>query len=487
MKRPPRRPELEEVLRRFLALPTHEQIDLFLLVSKSLRFDAPAFDDELVKRQESLESIRRAAAQLGLERPPTVAEYESAARELRLSWSWQQIHRLWSSFATAAQVALGDTAPTSAQQRSFMSRYGALRLNQREPPLDAVRRWLATEPLPETAAAYDAFAREHNYTLARGEIPLPRYQTMIGNLALPWRDIVAVARGDLERGQAIARRKEKRDHTQGPHDLIAVGTIALIVGAGNEIAHRLTRQPDFPRPALILAGRRAWLRDEVADYLRGERPPLLKANRLRNEYMTAGEVAERLAIHLVTLSRMTEPRAIGQVAGCNYWLVGEVEAYACRHAADLARRRSARRRPGAVNPHARKTAFVTKVGLMRELGANRPYVDGLVREAGFPRPVARFDDAAVWLREDVAAFLTGHEVSERREDELQEELIDSIALADYLGYTTRSFYNASEDLPAPVASVGGVNVRLKREVDAWLAAEPERLEQRERRLFRRRA
>jgi predicted DNA-binding transcriptional regulator AlpA len=344
---------------------------------------------------------------------------------------------------------------------------------------------LATEPLPETAAAYDAFAREYNYTLAGGQVPLPRYQTMISNLALPWRDIVALGRGELERGQAIARRKEKRDHTQGPHDLIAVGTIALIVGSGTEIAHRLTRRADFPRPALILAGRRAWLRDEVDAYLRGERPRLLEANRLRNEYVTAGDVAKRLAVHPVTLSRMTEPRPIGQVAGFNYWLVGEVEAHARRHAADLTRRRAARRRPGAVNPHARKTAFVTKVGLMRELGANRPYVDGLVSEAGFPRPVARFDDAVVWLRKDVAAFLDGRVVPARQENELQKELIDSIALAGYLGYTTRSFYNASEALPAPVASVGGVNVRLKQEVDAWLAAEPERLEQRERRLARR--
>jgi len=124
---------------------------------------------------------------------------------------------------------------------------------------------------------------------------------------------------------------------------------------------------------------------------------------------------------------------------------------------------------------------------MRELGANRPYVDDLVSEAGFPRPVARFDDASVWLRADVAAFVAGRDVPARQEGELQEELIDSITLADYLGYTPRSFYNASENLPAPVACVGAVNVRLKREVDAWLAAEPERLEQRERRLARRRS
>jgi hypothetical protein len=143
--------------------------------------------------------------------------------------------------------------------------------------LAAVRRWLATNPPKQTTRAYDDWAREYNYALRAdsADLPLPRLSTVRQKTALRWRDIVAIAKGECEHPEVVVKRRSRQqpDSSRGVHDLIGLGTIALLTGRTIAAAGKLVDDYGFPRPALVLGhGRRAWLRDEVESYLTGERP-----------------------------------------------------------------------------------------------------------------------------------------------------------------------------------------------------------------------
>jgi hypothetical protein len=157
--------------RRFLVLAGCDQLHFWRFVGERLSAEGSE-----VRRQETLACIRCAADHLGLARPPKVAEYDAAVKELELPWSWQRIHRLWGSFAVAAAVAFGAKAPQWTQQRTYASRYGGVAPSQREEYFTAVRQWLATNPVEKGAAAYNAYARAYNYTLAPDALPLPRHR-----------------------------------------------------------------------------------------------------------------------------------------------------------------------------------------------------------------------------------------------------------------------------------------------------------------------
>lgn len=489
MDEPRRRSELQKLQQGFLKLAEVDQLDFAGWVGDYLALPRPFFPDEAEHRKATLDCIRRAAAHLELTRPPKVEEYLRASRELELTWSWQKIHRLWGSFLVAAAVAFGKRAPASAQQRAFIGRFSPTSGAQREEHFTSVRLWLDTEPAAKTMTAYDIFAREYNYTLDDGELPLPRYGTMMSALALSWRDILAVAEGRLEHAEAVRERRDRPDKSHGPDDLIGLGTIALMRGLSKSQATQTVAVADFPRPALILAHRRIWLRDEVEAYVAGGRRPLMDENRLREHYLTAKEVSELLSISQSTLlkERARLPKA-GMVGGIGYWMRETVDAYIAAHPQRTARRRQARKRPGTVNAKPRKTQYITKQGLADELGTSFNSIRTMTAEPGFPQPVARFGDAGVWFRNDVEDYLAARPVLERGPMALQELLVDSGALVDYLGLARRNFDSKSAaalGLPAPVARPSGKNVWLKDEIDAWLDADPRRCELRDRRLAQR--
>jgi predicted DNA-binding transcriptional regulator AlpA len=63
----------------------------------------------------------------------------------------------------------------------------------------------------------------------------------------------------------------------------------------------------------------------------------------------------------------------------------------------------------------------TDVALL--LGMGETAVTVLAKRPGFPRAVARLGQARVWYRSDVETYRDGRTVPQRREDELQDELI----------------------------------------------------------------
>jgi predicted DNA-binding transcriptional regulator AlpA len=124
---------------------------------------------------------------------------------------------------------------------------------------------------------------------------------------------------------------------------------------------------------------------------------------------------------------------------------------------------------------------------VRELGISSPRVDAIVREPGFPLPVARFGEARIWLYEQVEAYLAGRPFAHGPENALQDKLMDSAALADYLGYKRRSVPELVRNvlLTPPVAKAGGSNVWLKAQIDARLEADPDLRANLKQRLARR--
>lgn len=483
------RSELDELMRRFSELARCDQLEFCSLLRSYMAVDHSLLDDERLRQHETISCIRQAMEHLGIDVSPTVAQYDQTARELDLDWSSHRIIRLWGSWSHAAGVATGGRLPATAQQRAFISRFDARTGFEREEHFAAVRQWLATRPALETHNAYDEFAREYNYKLEEGELPLPRYATVIHSLCLSWRDVVAVAKGELDHAEAVKETVLKRDWSRGPHNLIGLGTVALLTGKSRSTATWPTQAGDFPRPALVLGGHRIWLYEELTAYLAGERHPLLGANRLHDQYLSNEEAASIAGVSPNTLlGRLAEKLPpVGRAAGRSYWLPSEVEAYAKANAAAIERRRARRRRPRSVSEPGSRSRFVTIAGLARELGVPHLAARRIAKRPGFPQPVARFGDAVVWLREDVSAHLAGREVPSRAGCALQEELIDTAALAEHLGYTVNAvsrMLSGSRELPPIAANVGGTNVWVKDDIYAWLAAEPHRDERRRARLER---
>jgi len=323
----------------FLGLDPLGQLEHYEEVRRYLGPPPLAVDDELVAQGDSLRCLVCAMQHLGLRRPLQVAEYRDAASELGLEWSWQRIHRLWGSFAAAAQRAAGGRPVTTAQQRDFIRFYN--RRSGREEPLTAVRRWLATDPPKLTGAAFDAWAREYNNEVAAGvhgpeAEPLPRAATIYDRLALTWTDVLRSAQGQVPLAEAASRRRAVSDWSRGPHDLIARATIARDYDRSLASARLLLAEPHFPRPALVINGRRAWLRDEVEAYLRGERVPLKEANRLRGEYLTTNEVAEMFAVAPAFISGRRQ-RLVSPAGRVGYSLIWHGFRYSPNWRATLAR------------------------------------------------------------------------------------------------------------------------------------------------------
>jgi predicted DNA-binding transcriptional regulator AlpA len=476
--------ELDELTRRLLAMPLVDQYKFGERVELLLNLDQPLLKDEAVKRRETLTCLQVAMAHLGVERPLTTDEYAAARSQLGLSWSMQRILRLWKSFELAAQAAAGAPLPRTWQQRDFTRRFLAGRRPRGcEEYLTAVRIWLAAEPLTESTLAYDQFARQHNLTLEEGGLPLPRLATITNRLALPFSEIVAVARGDVPYPDVVAKRRDAADWSVGPHDLVCLRTLTLMCGGTSHQAGWLSKQGHFPRAALVVSNRRMWLREELADYLAGARKPPLEENRLRPQYLTAPEVGGMLVVHPRTLVKTDGfPPPVARVASLLLWLRADVEDYAEAHTREIEVRR--RRRPRQ-NPST-GSQFMTLAAIARELEMGAGQAQDLVEKDGFPPPVRRFGDSGIWLRKDIEAYLANQPVGPTCA--LAELLMDVKEVNELMALSPKVHKRDYRDLPPAVARTKSGNVYLRSDIEAKLDADPEarrRLEQRRQRRVQR--
>ena len=116
----------------------------------------------------------------------------------------------------------------------------------------------------------------------------------------------------------------------GTHDLVTARQVAAMLGLKPTRAGRLLREPGFPPAALLVAGKRLWLRSDVRAYADGRPFPVRWENQLRTEYIDAGELAAAVGVGRRTLSgagsRNIPPPSL-RVAGVRLWRTREVEAW----------------------------------------------------------------------------------------------------------------------------------------------------------------
>jgi predicted DNA-binding transcriptional regulator AlpA len=473
-------PELDDLTERFANMPVADQLEFAARVEAFLKLDYTLVEDDRLKQKETIVCLRSAMAHLGLERPLTVKEYQGAQKELALGWSSQQILRLWRSFELAARAAAGASLPRTWQYRDFQRKYLKGRpARTSEEHFAALRLWLTADPPTTTARSYDAFAREHNLSLSGGARPLPIASTVMGALGLPFSQLVAVARGETQFPNAVARARDEHDWSRGPHDLIGVGSVALMAGRTLAEARRLALQVGFPSAPLLIRGRRIWLRDEVAAYLGGEPQPYREADYLRPFYLTSTETADLLSISHQSLQRADKfPQPIAKVGRDYLWWREEVEAYAAAHELEIERRRQRK------TPKGRRSEFVTQAALGRELGMSVYQLGRLVSEDGFPEPVRRFGDGALWLRKTIEAYLAGKPF-DREQSALASLLLSSDEIEELLALRLGNHKKRYPDLPEPVARTRDGYVYLRSEVEEMLETRPGARERLERRRARR--
>lgn len=467
--------EREVVLRRFLDLATVDQIWVFERTVEAMTLTSavpPELDRQLTMRAETLEALRLVQEHLGLDRPPTVGEYNDTRAQLGISWSSAKIIRVWGRWRDAVAALAGERDRSTVAERAYRRTYLGSR-RTREEPLAAVRLWLKSVAGSGFASDYDAWAREYNLTLAGDALPMPRLSTIKHSLALGWSEIVAIARGERPHPDVAAVRRDHGDWSRGPHDLIAIRTIAHLIGVSDTVAKKRTYRPGFPAHVLTLPGnRRAWLRGDVAAYLRGEQVER-RANELADLYFDAMEVADLLGISYPQEVKRYEIQPAGRAGGRHYWLRGEVEAWLAANAARVAARKAKARRPGTQPAHPSRD-FVNAKDVRAMLGTTKAVVTDLARDPRFPKPVATLGHGRVWLRKDIEAFMTDESFPARPENALQEKLIEAGELSDLLG-VGKGFTDRRRDLaPPPAGRAGSRNFWVRAEVEEWLDEDPSR-------------
>jgi predicted DNA-binding transcriptional regulator AlpA len=467
---------LEETFRAFLDLSYEHQLEIGQRVAEYLSLTVTAaapVDDELAQRHETIVCIRRAQAHLKLERPPTVKEYTTAAAELDLPWSWQRIQRRWGTWLAATKALNEGRVPASVVARSYRARHCGRKRTHEEHWI-ALRRWLATDPANERIADYDDFARAYNNAIPAGERALPRAGTIMVALALPWRQLIAVARGETSEELAGTRRVERSDWSRGPDRLIGLGTIARMCGASREATAPITRRLDFPAPVARFGRGRAWLFEEVEAYLAGQGVPRFAPNRLRHLYLDVHQYADAVAVSVATAQRPGPDVArAGMVGGTCYWLKSEVDEWLSRSAHKVAARQARRERAGA-QPIGGGSDFVTSGDLEKRFGISHHATMKLVRQDGFPDAVISVGHNRVWSLRQVEAFLAAQPLPPVPDRALTAKLLDAGALSDTLALRRGTTYPSRTKLPPSLFTAGRRQLWHADEIDAWIAALPER-------------
>jgi predicted DNA-binding transcriptional regulator AlpA len=461
---------LRSLMRRFLELSDADQLDFSERVSTALALagrDRLPADEERARRRDSLKSLLIVRDHLG--KRPTTREYEEVAKELGLSWSWQQIQRIW-GWSQALDTLESGTRPPSASERSFNRRYSG-RNRPRRDEHESLQLWLETKPLSFTAEDYDLWAREVNYRLAEGEMPLPRAGAIGNRLALPWRQIVVAAGGEVSQRVLVDRRQKEADWSRGER-LISVATVALMTGRSRAAATNLTNSYGFPVEVATFYGRRAWLFDEVSSYLAGDEVPRHPPNRLQAEYLERKEFFSMIGFSPRERRPSVDVEPYGMVGGARYWSRREVERWVERNQARIAKRRA--RVAGTTRAADGQAEFVTSGQIAKHLNVTQDAVHLLVATDGFPEPVFRTAHIPVWHWPQVEAHLAQQPIPEAPLA-LDELLIDRLELRDLLALGINRAFSTKGVVPPVYLKAASKHLWHRDRVLAWARSEPERL------------
>lgn len=352
-RRSPRDTELETAMRRFFELSAADQLRAFEQMRDYLGAGASLptkVNREIEQRAESLVALARVAEHLGLNGDaPTAEQFDQVAGKLKLGWTSGKVIRAWARWRFACDALRGGRTRPTATQQSLRHRSIGIKRN-REDYLTAVRLWLVTNPPLVRAADYDAWAQEYNDALEDGELPVLKTAAIRLALALSWKDIVRVGRGEVDFDQAEKRSiSDRGDWTNGPHDLVGQLSGAQILKISANRFEYMSQRPGFPTPAATFGSRRnvrAWLREDLEVYRETGKARKRKRNGLRSRYYGTFELAPLVGVAPARLvdkrSDGYVPPPTGRVGGIAYWLKRDADRWIRDHK-DLAERRLARR------------------------------------------------------------------------------------------------------------------------------------------------
>lgn len=319
------------VLNRFFELPTRQQLAAYRVIRDRLssRIQETKRDRVVEDRAATIEAIEAVAAHLGLEgRAPTPNEFDAGARALGLKWRRGHVQRVWGRWRFAKAVYLREYIPPAAHahDRRLPNSGGGQR---RLPPLECLRRWLASKPASRATTAYLRWAREYNAALTDGDLPVVAHTGSITRpLQMTWPDAVRFAAGEIKRDEARPIRRQPRNRfCRGPHQLVSRTDLVEIIGGTSYSVHQLVAQPAFPRPVVALGRNRFWLRSDIESYAKGEPVPTRRENQLRDVYMTSQEVAAMSGFSHSKVSAGKgglPPRAV-RLGAIDLWLRDELE------------------------------------------------------------------------------------------------------------------------------------------------------------------
>jgi hypothetical protein len=326
--KPPERPsaleaELNALMRQFFSLSAADQLRALERIRDFLGASAPMeteVDRQAKRESESLAALEQVRDHLGLNgRAPTVKEFDRVARELELGWTARKVGEVWGRYRFACGTLLGEPRRLSPAQRSLRSLMSG-RKRKTKDCVNALRLWAATDPPLARATDYDAWAREHNDSLADGELPVPTAGTIHLSLAISWSDALPIGRGDLKLDDAAKRTSSTyEDWCNGPHDFIGVRSAAQILGVSEGRCAYLTHKPGFPTPAAIFGRRkvRAWLRKDIESYRDTGKAPRRRWNELRSQYYDTLELMPLVGLGMTAINNgiSKSPRPTGRVVG----------------------------------------------------------------------------------------------------------------------------------------------------------------------------
>lgn len=324
--------ELEAVLQRFADLSSRAQVEAFSLMREYLGggVKETAIDQEIARRKAALEALRQVAADLRLPdgQAPTTTQFRETAKRLGLGWSVSKVGRAWGKWRFACEAYAGHRLRRTARQQGVLDAHTGKR-RVYEDYVTCLRLWLDTRPPAETIAAYDRWAQEFNEVLPRNQKPVLGWAAIYYALRVGFHDALRVGRGEVA---LVEVPKRRGDHTKDEGPLASRQWIAGEFGLSPHQAANVPRSPKFPKPVVMLSGRRLWLKDDVRTYFSNKPFPERQGFDLRDDYLGLAELAALMGKRPRMISQTTRlPKAAGIAGKTRYWRRDEVEQWLARN------------------------------------------------------------------------------------------------------------------------------------------------------------
>jgi hypothetical protein len=319
-----------DLIHQLAKIPVADKRTIRAMLSEDLRLthrDISETDRILDEQEAALAAIRAVARKLNLQPGewPTIREFDDHAGPGCTRRRVIDAFGRWS----IAIAELNGLSRQTAEQLAYLRQVAGRDLAKCD-PMESVREWLASDPQLFDRHSYDRWVRCTNTSADRGDRSHLGSITVIQRLGLTWSWLVKVARGEVSAEDAPQRTgREKPTWSSGPHIFLGRREVAARLGLDYQRSRRLEGQADFPPPGIVLGNTPAWLNTQIDDYIQGKSSSPLDHNALRDSYLNAQELAERLHVTPAALRQpgAHAPKPTGAICGKHIWHLPAVEKW----------------------------------------------------------------------------------------------------------------------------------------------------------------